>query len=341
MTSFSALGHNEQLAVLEKSVRAELTRYGIDAGADMTLQQYEDNAVWRIDTPGQPYVARLSVRAGRTVPQQKSEMRWLTSLAETEKVAVPSPITTTAGEPVLSLDIPGHPEEATLAILHWVPGTAEPDFRNPTNTAGMGAATAHLHHNAATVDIPFDRPHWNLDTILTAGAATMNPAARANLGENGRATLQAVGDQLRHAMAGHHDVELRIHGDLHRENMIAMPDGAVGIIDFDDCGWGNPILDIATVLSSIHRIAEAPGEYEKFYATFIDGYSRIVSLPDKFEQLLEPFLVLRDVFVLNFVSEAMNHNAEVASWGPGRIAGILDSMREYLSGSAYPGTPHR
>ena len=340
MTSFSVLGHTEQLAVLEKYVRAELHQYDIDPGADMTLQQYEDNAVWRIDTPDQTYVARLSVRTGRTVPQQKSEMRWLTSLAESATVAVPSPITITTNEPVLSLDIPGYPEEATLVLLHWVPGSAEPDFRVPTIAAGMGASTAYLHHNAATIAMPFDRPRWNIDTIVSGGAATVIPEARANLGPEGKATLKAVSRHLRAVMADHKAIELRIHGDLHRENMIGTPDGQVGIIDFDDCGLGDPTLDIATVLSSIHRIAETPEEYETFYTTFIDAYRKITETSSGFDELLEPYLVIRDVFVLNFVSDALNHNAEVASWGRGRIAGILENMTKYLDGTPYPGT-HR
>ncbi|MET7769530.1 phosphotransferase [Nocardia sp. NPDC005366] len=208
---------------------------------------------------------------------------------------------------------PGHDQSATLAVLHWVPGTAEPPYQQPGLAHQMGAATAHLHRNAATVEIPdFDRPTWDHETILLEGAALTDRAATVHLQDHGRRTLRAVADRFTHALAGKDPL---IHCDLHRENMIALPTGGVGIIDFGDCGQRSPILDIATVLPSIHRIAHTiPGAYEKFAHDFLDGYAGIFALPADLNDLLEPYLVLRDCFVLNFVSGALS-NASVAAWG--------------------------
>lgn len=285
------------------------------------------------------YVARLSILDGRPAGQQRSEMAWLESLAASGGVAVPGPIATTEGDHVVPITVPGHDQPATLALLHWVPGTAEPPYQRPGIAARMGAATAHLHRNAATVEIPdFDRPTWDHETIVLEGAALADPEASMNLPEHGRRTLRAVADRITHALAGRPESEhRRIHGDLHRENMIALPTGGVGIIDFDDCGWGSPVLDIATVLSSIYRIAHTtPGAYDQFAHRFLDGYAEVFELPEDLDDLLEPYLVLRDCFVLNFVSGALS-NASVAAWGHDRIAGILATMDAYLAGQTYPG----
>lgn len=342
-TTFSDLSHSDQLSVLEGLICAALPiHYGIPATAELELQQYEDNAVWRV-TPVRSetsYVARLSIRDGRPADQQRSEMAWLERLAASGGVAVPGPVTTSSGDHVVPVTVPGHDQPATLALLHWVPGTAEPPYQQPGVAAQMGTATAHLHRNAATIDIPdFDRPTWDYETIVLKGAALTDPAATANLGDHGRETLRAVADRVTQALAPTDAAEhTRIHGDLHRENMIALPSGGVGIIDFDDCGWGSPILDIATVLSSIHRIAHTtPGAYEKFAQHFLDGYAAVFPLPDDLDELLEPYLVLRDTFVLNFVSGALA-NASVAEWGHDRIAGIIANMDAFLGGQSYPGT---
>ncbi|KUO09536.1 hypothetical protein AQJ58_24590 [Streptomyces sp. DSM 15324] len=99
--------------------------------------------------------------------------------------------------------------------------------------------------------------------------------------------------------------------------MIALPDGGVGLIDFDDCGTGHYLLDIATILSSVHRIAHTePGGYEEFAHTHLDGYTQVRPLPTDFSRLLEPYLLLRDAFILNFVTTAAPVNPDVASWGP-------------------------
>ncbi|WP_055534319.1 phosphotransferase enzyme family protein [Streptomyces graminilatus] len=340
------LTHAAQLDLLETLTRAALTEhYGLDgAAATVEVQQYEDNAVWQITPPDRDhsFVARLSVRDGRPAHQQRSEMRWLESLAAARTVAVPEPVTTTSGHYVVPIEIPDHDEPATLALLHWLPGTAEPPYREPGVAQEMGIATAHLHKHAATTPLPdFDRPVWNADTILANGAALTSPGAHEQLGAAGTATLRKVTELITPALQeGGPDDRGRIHGDLHRENMIALPGGVrVGLIDFDDCGTGHFLLDIATVLSSVHRIAhQEPGAYEAFAHAYLDGYTQVRALPADWARLLEPYLLLRDAFILNFVTAAAPVNADVASWGPRRIAGIVANMQAYLEGCPYPGT---
>ena len=345
MLPFSQLPHAAQLEQLEGLTRTALTEhYGLDGPAvQMDVQQYEDNAVWRVTPPGgASFVARLSVRDGRPAHQQRSEMRWLESVAVSHTVAVPEPVTTTNGSYVVPVEVPGHDEPSTLAVLHWLPGTAEPPHHQPGVAEEMGSATAYLHQNAAAVALPeFDRPVWDAETILLKGHALTDPAGRSQLGAEGTATLRKVAELITPALhEGSPDDRGRIHGDLHRENMIALPGGGIGFIDFDDCGTGHFLLDIATVLSSIHRIArkEPAGAYEDFARAFLAGYTRVRPLPADFGRLMEPYLLLRDAFILNFVTAAAPVNAGVASWGPGRITGILATMQAYLEGHPYPGT---
>jgi Ser/Thr protein kinase RdoA (MazF antagonist) len=346
MASFSGLPHAAQLDLLEGLTRAVLSEhYGLDgSAARMQVLQYEDNAVWRITSPGHSsFVARLSVRDGRPAHQQRSEMRWLESLAASHTVAVPEPVTTTGGHYVVPVEVPGHDEPATLALLHWLPGTAEPPYRQPGVAQEMGSATAHLHEHAATVPLPeFNRPVWDAETILIKGHALTDPAAREQLGAEGTAALHKVAELITPALqSGGQDDRGRIHGDLHRENMIALP-GGIGVIDFDDCGTGHFLLDIATVLSSVHRIARTePDAYEEFAHAFLAGYTQVRPLPIDAGPLLEPYLLLRGAFILNFVTTAAPVNADVAAWGPGRIAGIVANMQAYLDGCPYPGTLQR
>ncbi len=205
----------------------------------------------------------------------------------------------------------------------------------------MGRATAHLHEHAATVSLPeFDRPVWDAETILLKGHALTDPAAQGQMGPEGTAALRKVAELITPALQeGGQDDRGRIHGDLHRGNMIAMSGGGIGVIDFDDCGTGHFLLDIATVLSSVHRIAQKePGAYEKFARAFLASYTQVRPMPTNWARLLEPYLLLRDAFILNFVTTAAPVNADVASWGPRRIAGIVANMQAYGEGRPCPGT---
>lgn len=98
--SFHGLSHAAQLDRLEGLARAALTdSYGFDgAAARMEVRKYEDNAVWRVTPPGAgSFTARLSVRGGRLAGEQRSEMRWLESIAAAGPVAVPEPVTAVDG----------------------------------------------------------------------------------------------------------------------------------------------------------------------------------------------------------------------------------------------------
>lgn len=338
--SFSELAHADQLALLDRLTRDALARHWELNDVVLDVQQFEDNAVWRAtSTAGDDYAVRLSVRDGRSARQQRDEMRWLQALAADGAVAVPDPVAALDGRWVVPVDVPGHDEECTLAVLRWLPGTAEPPYAQPGNAEAMGRATAALHANAASVPMEFDRPVWDAATILLEGHALTHPQAHAQLGAGGTAVLQAVADSIVPVLnRGSRGDYGRVHGDLHRENMITLPAGGVGIIDFDDCGTGGFMLDIATVLSSIHRIAQkTPGAYETFARNFLAGYTSVRPLPDEFDRLLEPYLLLRDVWVLNFVTAAAPVNTAVAAWGPRRIAGIMANMRAYTASQRYPG----
>ncbi|MFF2965070.1 phosphotransferase enzyme family protein [Streptomyces sp. NPDC057963] len=206
---------------------------------------------------------------------------------------------------------------------------------------GMGCATACAHQHSATVPLlDFDRPVWDSETILFKGHALTDPTAQKQLGTSGTDALRRVAELVTPVLQeSGQDERGRIHGDLHLENLLALPGGGVGVIDFDDCGVGHFLIDIATALSSVHRIArKVPGAYEEFVRAFLAGYAEVRPLPTGLVRLLEPYLLLRDAFILNFVTAAAPVNAVVASWEPGRIAGIVASMQAYAEGHPYPGT---
>ena len=65
-----------------------------------------------------------------------------------------------------------------------------------------------------------------------------------------------------------------LHGDFSDANIIRAPDG-LRIIDFDDCGYGPPVYDIANSLYMVLFDAEVHGRsdrYRAFRPAFLDGY---------------------------------------------------------------------
>lgn len=81
-----------------------------------------------------------------------------------------------------------------------------------------------------------------------------------------------------------------------------------------------------------------PALHEEFARAFLSGYTQVRPSPTNSARLLEPYLLLRDAFILNFITTAAPVNADVASWGPRRISGIVANMQAYVEGRPYPGT---
>ncbi|MEU9624490.1 hypothetical protein ACIO8F_40275 [Streptomyces sp. NPDC087228] len=97
-------------------------------------------------------------------------------------------------------------------------------------------------------------------------------------------------------------------------------------------------LTVRTVITLVRALQKEPGTYPEFARALLACYTQVRTLPADSVQLLEPYLLLRDVFILNFVTVAAPVNTDVASWGPARVAGVMANMQAYVEGHPYPGT---
>jgi Ser/Thr protein kinase RdoA (MazF antagonist) len=326
--SFVTLGRSAQLSRLRQRALSFAARYQLSV-TRLRLLQYEDNAVYRVGTPAGEYILRLSVQNGRSEREGCSETAWLRSLDRDPRLTVPRP----AG-PVLHEEVAGWPEPVTAALFDWISGRK---LRGTPDTARrLGEVTALLHHNARSFqpDGEFERPRWGVPEIFDDGAALNHPLAAVRLTAQERALLQDVSVRLHERMPlpSHMDWGMT-HADLHLGNLLKTDPGQVAVIDFDDCGWGYYALDIATALSSALRSMPLDA-YSKFAESYLDGYRSVCDLPPAVIRFDE-FLVMRDMIIVNFILGSSND--AVGSWGPLRVAGILELLRGYVRSGRYAG----
>ncbi len=111
---------------------------------------------------------------------------------------------------------------------------------------------------------------------MTSGAGFDRVAARM------RRVMMQLGDSA--------DKVGLIHADLHLDNALFWRDN-VRVIDFDDCGFGYWLCDIAVSLWELrHR-----NDYEQFRAALIEGYPQRRSPPSGDLAHLDDFIATRDV----------------------------------------------
>ena len=80
---------------------------------------------------------------------------------------------------------------------------------------------------------------------------------------------------------------IRIHGDLHHQNLIYRPGESFFLIDFDDMAMGPPVQDLWMLLPG--RLADSRREVD----LFLEGYETFCSFPTSGLRLIEPLRALR------------------------------------------------
>ncbi len=296
-----------------------LQAYGL-MGAPLKLLQYGENAIYRVDAPDStlPVCDDSFYQPGRYVLRSHamgdldviaSEMVFLKALSEEASLPVPAPVPTLDGELVIKVTTPGVPKGRAVSLMHWLVGRRLKQGLSITQFKSWGQLVARMHKFSQKWKPPADfiRPTWDWDAQL-GGSEFKQPLEEiiASMPESIQAPYQEISDQARELMRSlgtDSDAFGIIHSDMYKENIL-FARGEARPIDFEDCGFGYWIWDIAVALS---EWAWKPG-WEMFRDSFLEGYFAIHSLDTRQINELDRFIGIHhatmvlwsSVFILNF-----------------------------------------
>jgi Ser/Thr protein kinase RdoA (MazF antagonist) len=267
----------------------------------------EENATFRVDATAPDGRDRFLLRVhrparhGRNVDSAAaigSELDWLTALRAGTDLLVPVPMRTIDGELTTVAASPGVPEPRVCSVLRWMDGRVHSATPRPVHLRRLGSVMARLQNHASQWSVPpgFVRIRWDWETFFgdTMVYGGINAADVWDLLPGDlRRRFARVASGMRHVMtnlgegAGSFGL---IHADLHLDNALFWRD-EVRVIDFDDCGFGYWLYDIAVSLWELrHR-----NDYEDFRSALIGGYTRHRPLPPGGLAHLDDFIATREV----------------------------------------------
>jgi Ser/Thr protein kinase RdoA (MazF antagonist) len=110
-----------------------------------------------------------------------------------------------------------------------------------------------------------------------------------------------------------------IHADLHQHNYL-FHNGRVRAIDFDDCGWGHFLYDIAVTFWYIRNKPNFPA----LRAAFLAAYQAERPLPVGYEPYLDNFMALRSVLLATYA--AADTNPRIRAVAPRFVSGIIQEL---------------
>ena len=315
-----------ELARLRRVGRSALATFGLRADS-LRLLQYEQNATFKVRARGGLYVLRISRARLQTAATIESEAAWLAALGRDTPIVAPVPVSSPDGRYVVEVDDPDLDDTRLCVVFGWLEGRRTSGRPTPGHLAELGGLIASLQHHALDWRPPpsFVRPR--IDRLTSAGqrasiassaavpASTLIPAAEdaeaalelvttllsAEAGAQFRDALEVVWSTTRKLRARSEPIGL-IHADLHLDNVL-FHDGQIRVIDFDDCGWGFPLYDIAVELTEItHR-----KDYDRLSAALLASYADIRPLPPGYEADLDAFRILRLMQFVIWILESRDH----------------------------------
>jgi Ser/Thr protein kinase RdoA (MazF antagonist) len=267
-------------------------------GQEPQLLKYRENAVFRVRLGnGAAAALRLHRPGYHSEPALRSELQFMSALKE-GGLAVPEPIATRAGD-FLVQTVDGQFAD----LIGWVHGSEIGESGTPLARSrdeivaiyhGVGVAMAGMHDIADGWTAPegFVRSAWNAAGLLGDAPLWGQFWDCPGLAPEDRDFLARLRARLQVRLAdidGDLDYGL-IHADLVRENVLVQ-DGTVAMIDFDDCGYGWRLFDIATALLRNRR----EPHYAALRQALIDGYRTRRRLEDADLAHLPLFLLLRSL----------------------------------------------
>lgn len=299
---FERLSPQERVERLEQLARVALSHWHLEA-TQLELLKYRENAVFKVTqaASGERFVLRLHRPGYHSDAQLRSELQWMAALREAG-IEAPAVVPTTRGEPIVTVSHAAVPEPRQCDLLHWIDGTIVGDIeggsvgtaeeiRRSHVLAGRLAAMIHDHGERWARPPGFTRPHLDFDGLIGPRAYWGPYAACKLLTAEQVALLDRARDGISAALAAFGQAPDRYgltHGDFLPENLLRDGD-SLRIIDFDDCGFGWHVMDVATAL--LWLLGQP--QYDAALAGFVEGYRSVRALPDEHLERLPVFLLAR------------------------------------------------
>lgn len=303
---------------VDQAARAALPRWGFGPGATPTLINHSENVTYRVDEPERCRCAILRVHRPGYHDEARigAELQWLAALAEDRQVVTARVIPALDGRAIQTLTVAGPRDVACHAVLFTFLSGREPaedDLLGPFERLGAVTARLHRHANAWRSPAGFVRPRWDVTTML--GPQPIWGNWRHGLGMDGgrRRQLQRLADCLERRLARFGDGPERfglIHADLRLANLL-LEGEVTKVIDFDDCGFGWYLYDLAAALSFIEDRPDVPALVE----AWLRGYRRVAPLPAEEAAEIPTFVMLRRLLLVAWcgshaeteLAQAMGH----------------------------------
>lgn len=304
--------------------------YPPDVHGNVTLLCHSENATYRIDTPsGDRYALRVHKLGYHQQADVESELHWLHSLHESG-LQVPRPISGQDGRYVQKARA-ATGSTLNMVLFHWVDGSEPTADVDPGAFKRLGAITAQLHQHSQQWQRPagFQRIVWDHASMVGPNGHWGNWREAARLDRHAcdliEEAMQAVATRLSRYGKGDQRFGL-IHADLRLTNLLIEQD-KTHVIDFDDCGLGWYMHDLAAAVS-FHEHHE---RLDDWIENWLGGYATVARLDAHDLAMIPTFIIQRRIQLLAWTGTHAE-TQQVNSLGKNWAQQSVELCQRYLEG---------
>jgi Ser/Thr protein kinase RdoA (MazF antagonist) len=321
-------------AAIAREVAGLVKLYDFSEAATVSLLSESENKVYLVRDPARPRDHVIRVNSGRLgyhrPPAIASELMWMMALRRDTDIVVPDVLRARDGSLVQTLAATDLDQPRHAAIYSFLPGSepSEDDLIAGFERLGEISARMHLHAMSWAPPADFSRHAWTPEVILD-DRLNWGPW-QAGVGVEGETLAllsrldAAVRERLAALPTGRERFGL-IHADLRLANLLV--DGErTAIIDFDDCGHGWYLFDLATALSFLEERPDVPD----LIASWLDGYRRVAQIPPDMEAEIPTLVMLRRLQLIGWVGYQQQHLDFAREIGPRFTVDSCRLAEDYL-----------
>lgn len=283
-------------AALLRLAEMTLLRYPAALQGKLSLLCRSENATFLLEAAGKQYALRLHRADYHQRADIESELQWLDALRETG-IDVPQAVVDREGQRVQTLML----EEGSVrhaVLFHWIEGEMPGTDVDPRAFQQLGNITARLHQHSRSWQRPadFQRITWDHHTMVSLQSNWGDWRDAPNLRVQDHAiveeTIARVGSTLAEFGKEPRNYGL-IHADLRLTNLLLYK-GETRVIDFDDCGFGWYLHDLAAAISFVEHHPRAA----EWVDHWIRGYEQVAHITDAEMERIPALLIQRRIQLL-------------------------------------------
>ncbi|HSM26427.1 MAG TPA: phosphotransferase [Anaerolineaceae bacterium] len=309
MVNSSSESGDHKYKYLEGVVQAGLSEIGVSKARIQFISD-TGNLIFRADRQAQSFAIRVYKDYDVSNSYINAELFWLLDIKQKTNLSVPEPISDKSANLIQEITHPTVEKPVKLVIFDWLPGDIIGSQLNLGSASHMGEKMAALHLHASHFQLPEncfrDENDWRGMGHFKAGLSEIEIQRIDRFMRNDQIDIceMAAGIATKNIekVDIQHDFGL-IHSDFHANNVI-LHHGKFSIIDFDDCQFAPFNNDLAITLVSFDQSPKP----ELLQEAFLQGYSKVRSLPKNFEQELEAFMMERRLRLLRWIATWPSEN---------------------------------